>query len=94
MYVKRILYVIQFILLLKDIDVAKRIYHTALEEIEESDNRMISELLSEDILQIDPIETRMEKMSSVKKQDIVKVLKKIHMDTIFLLEGVKQDEED
>ena len=78
----------------KDIDVAKRIYHTALEEIEESDNRMISELLSEDILQIDPIETRMEKMSSVKKQDIVKVLKKIHMDTIFLLEGVKQDEED
>ena len=78
----------------KDIEVAKRIYHTALEEIEESDNRMISELLSEDILKIDPIETRMEKMSSVKKQDIVKVLKKIHMDTIFLLEGVKQDEED
>ena len=78
----------------KEIEVAKSIYQTALEEIEESDNRMIAEVLSEDILGIDSIEGRMEKMNYVKKQDIVKVLKKIHIDTIFLLEGVKQDEED
>ena len=78
----------------KEIEVAKRIYQTSLEEIEESDNRMIAEALSEDILGIDSIEGRMEKMTFVKKQDIVKVFKKIHIDTIFLLEGVKPDEED
>lgn len=78
----------------KNIEIAKKMYQNALEEIEESDNRMIGEALSEEILGLDSIEGRMEKMNTVKKQDIVKVLKKIHMDTIFLLEGVREDEED
>ncbi len=77
----------------KEIENAKEIYHTSLEEIEESDNRMIGEVLSSEILKQDLLEGRWEKMQSVKKKDIVKAFKKIHMDTIFLLEGIK-DEED
>ena len=77
----------------KDIEKAKEYYHTSLEEIEENENRMISEVLSMEIIGLDPVETRMEKMNTVKKQDIVKVLKKIDMDTIFLLEGVKNEED-
>lgn len=75
----------------KEIEVAKEFYNTSLEELEESDNRMISEVLSGEILKLDPIDVRKEKMSKVKKSEIVKVLKKIDMDTIFLLEGVKHE---
>ena len=35
---------------------------------------------------------RLEKMNKVKKQDITKVCKKIRMDTVFLLEGVKNED--
>ena len=76
-----------------DIEIAKEMYHTSLEEIEESDVRMMGEVFSSEILKQDLLEGRWEKMQSVKKKDIVKVFKKIHMDTIFLLEGIK-DEED
>jgi len=77
----------------KDIEMAKEFYHTSLEEIEESDNRMIAEVLSSEILNQDLLEGRWERMQTVKKQDIVKVFKKINMDTIFLLEGVKHEED-
>ena len=33
-------------------------------------------------------------MNKVTKKDIIKVAKKIEMDTVFLLEGVKKDERD
>ena len=77
----------------KDIEKAKEIYHTSLQELEESENRMISEALSMEILDLDPVEERMEKIKNVKKGQIVKALKKINMDTIFLLEGVKNEED-
>ncbi len=75
----------------KDIDIAKEFYHTFLEEIEESDNRMINEILMTEILSQDSLEGRWEKMQTVKKQDIVKVLRKINIDTVFLLEGDKNE---
>ena len=33
-------------------------------------------------------------MNKVTKKDIIKVAKKIEMDTVFFLEGVKKDERD
>ena len=77
----------------KDIEKAKEFYHTSLEEIEESENRMIGEALSMEILDLDPLEERMKIMNTIKKQDIIKVFKKINMDTIYLLEGVKNEED-
>ena len=76
---------------LKDMDIAKQIYHTSIEEIEESEQNMINEILSENILGLPSLEERMEKMNKVGKKDIIKVCKKINMDTVFLLEGVKDE---
>lgn len=76
----------------KDIETAKEFYFTALEEVEENEHRIINEFLSRELLGIDSLEKRREKMSKVTKQEIVKASKKIGMDTIFLLEGVKNEE--
>lgn len=76
----------------EDIEIAKEFYHTSLEAVEENENAIISEFLFEEILGLDPIKERLEKMNKVKKQDITKVCKKIRMDTVFLLEGVKNED--
>lgn len=49
--------------------------------------------LFEEILGIDSIDIRRNKMKQVKKSEIVKAAKKITMDTVFLLEGVKHGED-
>ena len=76
----------------KDIETAKEFYNSSLLEIDENATRMISEAMAEDILGMDSVEGRMERMNSVKKADIVKVCKKIGIDTVFLLEGVKHED--
>ena len=78
----------------KDINIAKEYYNTACEEVEESEYKIINEYLSQEILGIEPLEERVKIMNKVTKKDIVKVAKKIEMDTVFLLEGVKEDERD
>ena len=54
---------------------------------------MIGEAISMALLDLDPIEERKQKMREVKKNEIVKVLKKINIDTVFLLEGVKNEKD-
>lgn len=76
----------------KDIKVAKEFYNTIQEELEENEYRLTNDYLSCLILGLDPIEKRLEKMNKVTKKDIIKAAKKINMDTIFLLEGVKNEE--
>jgi predicted Zn-dependent peptidase len=76
-----------------DIDIAKQFYNTTLDTIEESEYQIINEYLFEEVLGIDPIKVRREKMAKVKKQEIVKAIKKISIDTVFLLEGVKHGED-
>ncbi len=71
----------------KEISMAKEIYNTSIENIEENPHRIISEYLSEEITGLDPYKDRLEKMNKVTKKDIKKALNKINMDTIFLLEG-------
>ena len=78
----------------KDINIAKEYYNTACEEVEESEYKIINEYLSQEILGIEPLEERVKIMNKVTKKDIIKVAKKIEMDTVFLLEGVKEDERD
>ena len=77
----------------KDIAVAKEFYYTSIAEIEEDEYRIISEFLMEEILGLAPIVERLKKMSKVNKHEIVRVLKKVTMDTVFLLEGVKHEED-
>ena len=75
----------------KEIDVAKEYFSTALEELEESENRILDNYLMMDLLGIDSIEERKKMISKVTKNEIIKVAKKIEMDTIFCLEGIKDE---
>ncbi|MBR5369832.1 MAG: insulinase family protein [Bacilli bacterium] len=77
----------------EDINSAKEEYINALENLEEDEERMINEVMSSEILEMDDVKTRISTIKSVKKSDIVKAFRKVHMDTIYLLEGVL-DEED
>ncbi|MBR4693394.1 MAG: insulinase family protein [Bacilli bacterium] len=75
----------------KDVKVAKEFYSSSITSIEESPMNIIREILTEEMTGIEPYYERVEKMNKVKKSEIVRALKKIKMDTIFLLEG-EEDE--
>ncbi len=74
-----------------DIKIAKEYYETALEELEESEKRIIDNYLMMELIGTDTIEEKRKKMQKVKKEEIIKVAKKIKMDTVFCLEGVKNE---
>ena len=77
----------------KEIAMAKEYYKTSLEEIMESPGSIMTNGLVTDILKLDSIDKRLDNIMKVEKNDIIKVSKKIKMDTIFCLEGVGTDEE-
>ena len=77
----------------RDIEVAKEFYYTSIEELEEDEYRIINEFLNEELLGLPPIVERLKKMNKVTKKEILKVYKKITMDTVFLLEGVKNEKD-
>lgn len=70
-----------------DINVAKEFYKTSAESLMESPSRIINEVLTEEILGIEPLSERVRKIEKVTKKDIMRACKKINMDTVFLLEG-------
>ena len=70
-----------------DINVAKEFYKTSEESLMESPSRIINEVLTEEILGVEPLSERVRKIEKVTKKDIMRACKKINMDTVFLLEG-------
>lgn len=74
-----------------DISIAREYYLTALEEVLESSDRIIDNYLMMELIGTDTIEVKREMIKKVTKEEIVKVAKKINMDTIFLLEGVRDE---
>lgn len=74
-----------------DIDIAKEYYETAYDEAEEDPNALIDIYLMMDFLGSDDLDTKREKMKGVTKSEIIKVAKKIKMDTVFILEGEKDE---
>lgn len=75
----------------EDLSIAKEYYETAMEELEESQSRIIEHYLMMELLGTDSIEVKREKMKNVTKNEIVKVAKKIKIDTVFCLEGIKDE---
>jgi len=71
----------------EDIQKAKELFHTSLDELEESPSRIINAYYMMELLGIDDIKTRREKMDQVTKEEIVAVAKKVKIDTIYCLEG-------
>ena len=76
-----------------DILMAKEYYNTALEDIEDSQSKIINNYLMMELINTDDIDVKRGKMSKVTKSEIVKVAKKVTIDTIFCLEGVRNEED-
>ena len=53
--------------------------------------RIINDYLIQELLGIDHYNERLKNINKVKKSELIKVFKKINMDTIFLLEGVENE---
>ena len=75
-----------------DIDVAKEYFCTALDEVEDNPNRILDNYYMMELIGTDELEEKRRKIMSVSKADIVKVAKKVKMDTVFLLEGDSHEE--
>ncbi|MBO5138104.1 MAG: insulinase family protein [Bacilli bacterium] len=74
----------------EDINKAKEMYTSAIDEIYESKSRIIESYYMMELLGVDDIDTKKEKMQKVTKEEIVKVAKKVKIDTVYMLEGDKE----
>lgn len=74
-----------------DISVAREYFLTALEEVLESSDRIIDNYLMMELIGTDTIDVKKEMIKKVTKEEIIKVAKKIKLDTVFLLEGVRDE---
>lgn len=77
----------------EDINISKQYFETAFDELEEDPNAVIDLYLSKAYLDSDDLEEKRKNIMKVSKNELIKVARKIHMDTVFELEGDK-DEED
>ena len=62
-----------------------------LEEVLESTDRIIDNYLMKELIGTDTIEMKKVMIEKVTKDEIIKVAKKVKLDTIFLLEGTKDE---
>lgn len=76
------------------IENAKTTYINGLTELEDSPDNIISLYAGIEYLGSDNIEDRKDNIMKVTKEDIVKLASKIHLNTIYLLEGSDEYEED
>jgi len=73
---------------LEDIESAKITYKCGLKEIYDSLVTMASNIASQEYLMFDSLEDRIKKIDMVTKDDIIKLSKKIKLDSVYLLKGV------
>ena len=74
----------------KDIETAKELYKTSIDSIEDYEFQVLNEYFKEEVLSLDNYKDRYKNINKVKKSEIIKVFRKINMDTVFLLEGVEE----
>jgi len=67
-------------------------YKNTFKEVEDSAFSILNAYTSCEYLNYDPIETRIKEIEKVDKKAIMEVAKKIHIDTVFLLEGETNEE--
>ena len=76
----------------QEINVAKEYYCTALDEVLDSPNQIINNYYMMVLIGTDDLDEKRRKIMEVSKADIIKVAKKIKMDSVFLLEGDSHEE--
>ena len=76
----------------EDIIKAKITYINSLKELEDNPDSLISLYAGMEYLKSDTLEDRFTKINKVTKEDVVRLSSKIHLDTIYLLEGELDEE--
>lgn len=77
----------------EDINKAKMTYISACNEITDSQDSILNSYINHEYLKTDLISEKKKKIKKVTKKDIVNLSKKINIDTIYLLKGDKENEE-
>ena len=75
-----------------DIIKAKITYVNSLKELEDSQDILLSLYAGIEYLKSDTLEDRFTKINKVTREDVIKLASKIHLDTIYLLEGESDEE--
>ena len=70
-----------------DIIKAKITYINSLKELEDNPDSLLGLYSGIEYLKSDTLESRFNKINQVTKEDVIKLSSKIHLDTIYLLEG-------
>lgn len=78
----------------EEIEKAKITYLSSLKGLEDAPNSILNMYVSKEYLNYDLIDERKKQIQKITKADIISLARKIHPDTIFLLEGSKKNEED
>ena len=76
-----------------DIIKAKITYINSLKELEDSQESLLSLYAGIEYLKSDTLEDRFNRINEVTKEDVIKLASKIHLDTIYLLEGGDNEKE-
>ena len=78
----------------EEIEKGKITYLSTFKELEDSIYSILNLYVSKEYLDLDLLDERKKEIVKVTKEDIINFSKKIHMDTIFLLEGESNAEEE
>lgn len=71
----------------EDIIKAKITYINSLKELEDNPDSIISLYAGIEYLNSDDIDKRLTRMNKVTKKDVIRLASKVHLDTVYLLEG-------
>ncbi|MBE6144917.1 MAG: insulinase family protein [Firmicutes bacterium] len=74
---------------LEDIEKARTTYLSSLKGLEDYPSSILNMYVSKEYLDYDVATERLKEIEKVTKEDIINLAKKIHPDTIFILEGSK-----
>lgn len=72
---------------LEEIEKAKVTYLASLKGLEDNPNSILNIYTSKEYLDYDLVDERIKQIKTVTKEEIIALAKKIHLDTIFILEG-------
>lgn len=75
-----------------DIIKAKITYINSLKELEDNPDSLLGLYSGIEYLKSDTLDARFNKINQVTKEDVIKLSSKIHLDTIYLLEGEDNEE--
>ena len=74
------------------IEEAKVTFASSLKEMKDSPRAILNSYISHEYMDTDFLEEREEKIKEVTKEQVVEFAKKVHIDTIYVLEGGEEDE--